>query len=127
MTDPPETRYAKADDGVHIAYQVFGDGPIDVVVIPGFISHLDLVWEDPGLAGALERLGSFARVVAFDKRGTGMSDRAERLPDMDRRMLDIGAVMDAVGCPQAALFGVSEGGGRWPSCSPPPTRNGCRR
>jgi class 3 adenylate cyclase len=110
MTDPPQTRYAKADDGVHIAYQVFGDGPIDLVVIPGFISHLDLVWEDPGLAGALERLGSFARVIAFDKRGTGMSDRAERLPDMDRRMLDIGAVMDAVGCRQAALFGVSEGG-----------------
>ncbi len=110
MADPPQTRYAKADDGVHIAYQVFGAGPIDLVVIPGFISHLDLVWEDPGLASALRRLGSFARVIAFDKRGTGMSDRTERLPDMDRRMLDIGAVMDAVGCEQAALFGVSEGG-----------------
>ncbi len=110
MIDVPQTRYAKADDGVHIAYQVFGAGPIDLVVIPGFISHLDLVWEDPGLATALRRLGSFARVIAFDKRGTGMSDRTERLPDMDRRMLDIGAVMDAVGCEQAALFGVSEGG-----------------
>ena len=110
MTDLPQTRYAKADDGVHIAYQVFGSGPIDLVVIPGFISHLDLIWEDPALAGAFRRLGSFARVIAFDKRGTGMSDRTERLPDIDRRMLDIEAVMDAVGCEQAALFGVSEGG-----------------
>jgi class 3 adenylate cyclase/alpha-beta hydrolase superfamily lysophospholipase len=110
MTDVPQTRYAKADDGVHIAYQVFGAGPIDLVVIPGFISHLDLVWEDPELAAAFTRLGSFARVIAFDKRGTGMSDRTERLPDMDRRMLDIGAVMDAVRCEQAALFGISEGG-----------------
>jgi class 3 adenylate cyclase len=110
MIDLPETRYAKADDGVHIAYQVFGSGPADLVLIPGFISHLDLVWEDPSLAAALRRLGSFARVIAFDKRGTGMSDRTERLPDMDRRMLDIRAVMDDVGCEQAALFGVSEGG-----------------
>jgi class 3 adenylate cyclase len=110
MIDIPQTRYAKADDGVHIAYQAFGSGPLDLVVIPGFISHLDLVWEDPRLAAALRRLGTFARVIAFDKRGTGMSDRAEKLPDMDRRMLDIGAVMDAEGCEQAALFGVSEGG-----------------
>ena len=110
MEEPPETRYAKADDGVHIAYQVFGAGPIDLVVIPGFISHLDLVWEDPDLAAALRRLGSFARVIIFDKRGTGMSDRTGQLPDMDRRMLDIGAVMDDVGCEQGALFGVSEGG-----------------
>jgi class 3 adenylate cyclase len=110
VDDPPETRYAKADDGVHIAYQVFGSGPIDLVVIPGFISHLDWMWEDPGLAAAFRRFASFARVIAFDKRGTGMSDRTEQLPDMDRRMLDIGAVMDAVGCEQAALFGISEGG-----------------
>jgi class 3 adenylate cyclase len=110
VEEPPLTRYAKANDGVHIAYQVFGEGPIDLVLIPGFISHLDLVWEDPALASALRRLGSFARVVAFDKRGTGMSDRTERLPDIDRRMLDIGAVMDDVDSQQAALFGVSEGG-----------------
>lgn len=110
MDDLPQTRYAKADDGVHIAYQVYGSGPIDLVLIPGFISHLELMWDDPVLATALTRLGSFARVIAFDKRGTGMSDRTERLPDMDRRMLDIGAVMDAVGSEQAALFGVSEGG-----------------
>jgi pimeloyl-ACP methyl ester carboxylesterase len=68
------------------------------------------VWEDPDLAAALRRLGSFARVIIFDKRGTGMSDRTGQLPDTDRRMLDIGAVMDDVGCEQAALFGVSEGG-----------------
>jgi class 3 adenylate cyclase len=106
----PETHYAKADDGVHIAYQVFGDGPFDLVVIPGFISHVELAWENEALAGALRRLGSFARVIMFDKRGTGMSDRAERLPDIDRRMLDIEAVMHAADSEQAALFAVSEGG-----------------
>ncbi len=108
--DLPQTCYAKTDDGVHIAYQVFGDGPIDLVINPGFISHLELAWEEPTLATMLSRLGSFARVIAFDKRGTGMSDRTGRLPDIDRRMLDIEAVMDAVGSEQAALFGVSEGG-----------------
>jgi class 3 adenylate cyclase len=106
----PTTRYAKADDGVHIAYQVFGDGPEDLVVIPGFISHVELAWEDEQLSAVLRRLSSFGRVVMFDKRGTGMSDRPERLPDVDRRMLDIEAVMDAAGSERAALFGVSEGG-----------------
>ena len=104
------TRYAKADDGVHIAYQVFGEGPDDLVVVPGFISHLELAWEDERLAPALSRLGSFSRVIVFDKRGTGMSDRTEQLPDLDRRMLDIQAVMDAAGSERAALFAVSEGG-----------------
>lgn len=106
----PPVRYAKADDGVHIAYQVFGDGPEDIVMVPGFISHLELAWEDEPMAAALRRLGSFARVVMFDKRGTGMSDRPERLPDVDRRMLDIEAVMDAAGLERAALIGISEGG-----------------
>src|SRR5580698_7577804 len=92
----PGTRYTKADDGVHIAYQVFGQGPFDLVVIPGFISHVELAWEDEALARALRRLGSFSRVIMFDKRGTGLSDRTERLPDVDRRMLDIEAVMHAV-------------------------------
>lgn len=105
-----QTRYAKADDGVHIAYQVFGEGSDDLVVVPGFISHLELAWEDETLASALSRLGSFSRVIMFDKRGTGMSDRTERLPDLDRRMLDIEAVMDAAGSERAALFAVSEGG-----------------
>ena len=110
MADVPVTRYARADDGVHIAYQVFGDGPFDLVVVPGFISHVELAWEMPGLPRFLRRLGSFARVIMFDKRGTGMSDRAERLPDIDRRMLDIEAVMSAVDSEEAALFGISEGG-----------------
>ena len=105
-----ETRYAKADDGVHIAYQVFGDGSFDLVVIPGFISHIELAWEDETIARCLRRLGSFARVIMFDKRGTGMSDRTGRLPDMDRRMLDIEAVMEATSSQQAALLGISEGG-----------------
>jgi class 3 adenylate cyclase len=109
-TEQPLTRYAKADDGVHIAYQVFGEGPEDLVVVPGFISHLELAWEDETLAPALSRLGSFSRVIMFDKRGTGMSDRTERLPDIDRRMLDIEAVMDAAGSECAALLAVSEGG-----------------
>lgn len=110
MTRVPETRYAKADDGVHIAYQVFGEGPFDLVVVPGFISHVEMAWEDEGLARCLERLAAFSRVIMFDKRGTGMSDRTERLPDVDRRMLDIEAVMRAAGAAQAALLAVSEGG-----------------
>ena len=110
MDAGPETRYAKADDGVHIAYQVFGEGPLDLVVIPGFISHVELAWDDEALAGAFRRLASFSRVIMFDKRGTGMSDRTERLPDIDRRMLDIEAVMQAAHSEKAALFAVSEGG-----------------
>ena len=104
------TRYAKADDGVHVAYQVYGEGPFDLVVIPGFVSHLECGWEDPGAAAFARRLASYCRVISFDKRGTGMSDRTERLPDVDRRMLDIEAVMTAAESEQAALFAVSEGG-----------------
>lgn len=110
MDPVTETHYAKADDGVHIAYQVFGEGSFDLVVIPGFISHVELCWEDEILARALHRLGSFSRVIMFDKRGTGMSDRTERLPDIDRRMLDIEAVMHAADSGQAAFLTMSEGG-----------------
>jgi class 3 adenylate cyclase len=106
----PETKYAKADDGVHIAYQVFGKGPFDLVFIPGFISHLELAWDDEALARVLRRLSSVSRVIMFDKRGTGMSDRTEQLPDIDRRMLDIEAVMHAAASEQAAILAVSEGG-----------------
>jgi class 3 adenylate cyclase len=106
----PETRYAKADDGVHIAYQVFGQGDLDLVMIPGFISHVEMYWEHPLVARFLHRLGSFARVTIFDKRGTGLSDRTTPLPDTDQRMLDIQAVMDAAGTERAALLGISEGG-----------------
>ena len=79
-------------------------------MIPGFISHVELAWEDDALSNALRRLGTFSRVIMFDKRGTGMSDRTERLPDTDRRMLDIEAVMNAAGSEEAALLGMSEGG-----------------
>ena len=87
----PVTHYAKSGD-VHVAYQVFGDGPIDLVLIPGFVSHLENYWEGPDFARWLLRLASFARVVMFDKRGTGLSDRVGDLPAMDERMDDVRAV-----------------------------------
>jgi class 3 adenylate cyclase len=105
----PETRYARSGD-VNIAYQVSGDGPFDLVLVHGFISHLDLDWDQPGMAHFFRRLGSFARLIRFDKRGTGLSDRPGGLPDLETRMDDVRAVMDAVGSEQAALFGYSEGG-----------------
>ena len=106
---PPETRYARSGD-VNIAYQVVGDGPLDLVLVSGFVSHLDVDWEEPGMAHFLRRLGSFSRLIRFDKRGTGLSDRPGGLPDLETRMDDVRAVMDAVGSEQAALFGYSEGG-----------------
>ena len=105
----PETRYAKSGD-VHIAYQVIGNGPIDLVFVPGFISHVDHVWDEPRWAGFLERLASFSRLICFDKRGTGLSDRVSAIPTLEERMDDVRAVMDAVGSERAALFGISEGG-----------------
>lgn len=106
---PPETRYAKSGD-VNIAYQVVGDGPLDLVLVPGFVSHLDIDWEEPRYAHLLRRLSSFSRLIRFDKRGTGLSDRTVGLPDLETRMDDVRAVMDAVGSEQAALLGYSEGG-----------------
>ena len=108
---PPETRYAKSG-GVSIAYQVVGDGPLDLVYVPGWVSHVELGWEYPDLARGLERLASFARLILFDKRGTGMSDRVpdDELPTLEQRMDDVRAVMDAAGSERAALFGHSEGG-----------------
>src|SRR5262245_13968462 len=105
----PETRYAKSGD-VSIAYQVVGDGPIDLVLVPGFVSHLDLDWEEPRSARFLGRLGSISRLIRFDKRGTGLSDRPGGLPDLETRMDDVRAVLDAVASERAALFGYSEGG-----------------
>jgi class 3 adenylate cyclase len=105
----PETRYAKSGD-VNIAYQVVGDGPLDLVLVPGFVSHLENDWEEPRSAHFLERLASFSRLIRFDKRGTGLSDRPPGLPDLETRMDDVRVVMDAVGSKQAALFGYSEGG-----------------
>jgi len=95
---------------VNIAYQAFGDGPVDLVFVPGFISHLELAWEEPYLARFLRRLAAFSRVIFFDKRGTGLSDPVARPPGLGERMDDIRAVMDAAGSRRAALFGVSDGG-----------------
>jgi pimeloyl-ACP methyl ester carboxylesterase/class 3 adenylate cyclase len=102
-------RYARSGE-VNIAYQVTGEGPFDLVLVSGFVSHLDFDWQHPSSMRLLERLGSFARLIRFDKRGTGLSDRAVGLPDFETRMDDVRAVMDAVGSERAALFGYSEGG-----------------
>jgi len=104
-----ETRYARSGD-VSIAYQVTGDGPFDVVFVPGFVSHVELAWDVPGMAAYNRRLASFCRLIRFDKRGTGMSDRVSGVPTLETRMDDVRAVMDATGCERAALIGVSEGG-----------------
>src|SRR5262245_49898223 len=105
----PTTHYAKSGD-VHVAYQVFGGGPIDLVFFPGFVSNIEVYWEEPSFARWLRKLGSFSRVIMFDKRGTGLSDRLEKLPTMEERMDDVRAVMDAAGSERAAVFGLSEGG-----------------
>jgi pimeloyl-ACP methyl ester carboxylesterase len=107
--DAPEVRYAKSGD-VNIAYQVVGEGPLDLVLVPGFVSHLGLDWEEPRSAHFLSRLASFSRLICFDKRGTGLSDRPGGLPDLETRMDDVRAVMDAAESERAALFGYSEGG-----------------
>jgi len=105
----PEICYARSGD-VSIAYQVTGEGPLDLVLVPGFISHLELDWEEPRHARFLERLGSFARLIRFDKRGTGLSDRPSALGGIETRMDDVRAVMDAAGSERAALFAFWEGG-----------------
>ncbi|HKE53846.1 MAG TPA: adenylate/guanylate cyclase domain-containing protein [Actinomycetota bacterium] len=106
-----ETRYARSGD-VSIAYQVMGDGPFDLVYVPGWVSNIELMWDEPGYAGFLERLASFARLITFDKRGTGLSDPVplDQLPTLEQRMDDVRAVMDAAGSERAALLGHSEGG-----------------
>ena len=113
MAEMPQTRYAKSGE-VHIAYQVFGAGPPDVVYVPGLLSHLDLTWEDRLLSRFFTRLASFSRVILFDKRGTGLSDRDVGMPTLEQRMEDVRAVMEAVGSERAAIFGYSDS-------SPPPT------
>jgi pimeloyl-ACP methyl ester carboxylesterase len=107
--DAPETRYARSGE-VSIAYQVVGDGPFDLVWTPGALSHLDLTWEDEIKARFLSALASFSRLIVFDKRGTGLSDRVTGIADLETRMDDIRAVMDAAGSESAAVCGVSEGG-----------------
>jgi pimeloyl-ACP methyl ester carboxylesterase len=105
----PETLYARSGE-VNIAYQVIGDGPFDLVYVPGFVSHIELAWGLPGRGDFLRALGSFARVIQHDQRGTGMSDRVRDLPTLETRAEDLRAVMDAAGSERAALFGVDAGG-----------------
>lgn len=109
MSIKPQTQYTKSSS-INIAYQVFGSGPIDLVYIPGWISNIDWMWACPELVDFLLELGKMARVILFDKRGTGLSDRVVELSTLEERMDDIRAVMDAVGSQKAALFGHSEGG-----------------
>lgn len=112
---PPPIKYAK-NGSTSIAYQVVGDGPIDLVLAHGWVSHLEINWEEPSITRFFERLASFSRLILFDKRGTGMSDRVAEsdLPTLEQRMEDVHAVLDAVGSKRAALIGISEGG---PMCA----------
>jgi class 3 adenylate cyclase len=105
----PETRYAKSGD-VHIAYQVVGDGPLDLVYAPPWIGNMELFWEEPSYARFLKRLTSFSRLILFDKRGTGSSDRAVEIPIIEQQIDDLTSVMNSVGSERAALLGASEGG-----------------
>lgn len=109
MEPIPQTQYAQSGD-ISIAYQVMGNGPIDLVIVPGFVSHLEQTWEEPSLARFLQRLASFSRLILFDKRATGLSERITGIPTLEQRMDDVRVVMDAVGSQQAVLFGISEGG-----------------
>jgi len=105
----PETRYARSGD-IRIAYQVLGSGDLDLVFVPGFISNLDVAWEEPGMARFFSRLAAFSRLIMFDKRGAGLSDRVAGIASLENRMEDVRAVMDAAKSERAALFGFSEGG-----------------
>jgi class 3 adenylate cyclase/pimeloyl-ACP methyl ester carboxylesterase len=109
MATIPATRYVKSDD-VHIAYQVVGEGSLDLMFVPGFVSHIEAVWQSPAASAVLRRLASFCRLILFDKRGTGMSDRGSQNFTLEQRMHDVRAVLDEVGSERAALLGVSEGG-----------------
>lgn len=113
--EPPRTRYARSGD-VNIAYQVVGEGPIDLVFVMGWVSNVEYSWREPHYADFLRRLASFSRLILFDKRGTGLSDRVSNteLPTLEQRMDDVRAVMDAAGSKEAALIGISEGG---PMCA----------
>jgi class 3 adenylate cyclase/pimeloyl-ACP methyl ester carboxylesterase len=107
----PRTKYVKSGD-VHIAYQVIGTGPLDLVAVSGWVSHVENAWEEPEIAAFLERLASFSRLIVFDKRGTGLSDKVsnDAVPTLEQRMDDVRAVMEAAGSMRAALLGISEGG-----------------
>jgi len=105
----PDTMYAKSGD-LSIAYQVVGGGNIDLVFVMGWVSNVEYFWQEPSMSRLLGRLSSFSRLILFDKRGTGLSDKTKNLPTLEERMDDLRAVMDAVGSEKAAILGVSEGG-----------------
>src|SRR4051812_39104070 len=105
----PDTKFTQSGE-LSIAYQVLGHGPFDLLIVPGFVSHLEEAWEDPSYARFLHHLASFSRLIQFDKRGTGLSDRLTEIPTLEQRIDDVRAVMDATGSKRAALFGISEGG-----------------
>src|SRR5437867_1771603 len=107
--ETPIVRYARSGD-LTIAYQVLGDGPFDLVWVPGLIGHLELEWEEPRMARLFRRLAAFSRFIRFDKRGSGLSERLIGAPTLEERMEDVRIVMDAVGSERAALLGMSEGG-----------------
>jgi hypothetical protein len=109
LTTVPETSYAQCGD-LSLAYQVFGDGPIDLVYAGSFVSHVELLWTMPEFEAFMERLSTFCRVVLFDKAGVGLSDPVPQVRTLDDRAAEIEAVMDAVGFGKAVIFGVSEGG-----------------
>src|SRR4029079_6482571 len=108
--DVPRTRYAVASGGARVAYQVVGDGPTDLVCVPSMGSHVEVFWEEPSVARYLRRLASFSRLILFDKRGVGMSDRIQGVPTLEERIDDMRAVRDAVESTPSSLFGMSEGG-----------------
>ena len=109
MFEPPQTHYAKGPEG-DVAYQVVGEGPMDLVMVPGWFSHIDMQWDDPQRRAFIGELVSFARVILYDKRGTGLSDPVDGVPTVENRVDDLRAVMDAAESRRAALFGFSEGG-----------------
>ena len=106
----PETRYALAPDGVHIAYQVTGTGDLDLVLMQGTVSHLEIAWEDANLRHLFDRLGMFSRLIRFDRRGMGMSDPLDSIPTFDEQLADFGTVMDAARCGRATVMGTTDGG-----------------
>jgi len=109
MAEIPSTHYVKSD-GIHIAYQVLGEGSFDLVFVPGFVSNVESIWRSPEATAFFRRLASFSRLILFDKRGTGMSDRGSEIFTLEQRMHDVQAILDEVGSERAALFGISEGG-----------------
>jgi pimeloyl-ACP methyl ester carboxylesterase len=109
MSERPSTCYARSGEA-HVAYQVTGEGPVDLILTPGFISHLDLQWESVGYRRFVRQLAVFARVIRYDKRGTGLSDPVTAVPTLEQRVDDLGAVLDAVRSARAVVLGYSEGG-----------------